>query len=55
MCPSECVWDISGEAPSKRRNQQRDWWTPGSSTVARLAAMVVADIKKEQPRQNRGE
>ena len=53
VCPTECVGDISGEAASSVEINKGIGGR--RAAVARLAAMVVADIKKEQPRQNRRE
>ena len=50
VCPTECVGDISGQAASSVEISKGIGGRRGA--VARLAAMVVVDIKKEQPRQN---
>ena len=50
MCPTECVGDISGEAATSVEINKGIGGR--RAAVARLAAMVVVDIKQEQPRQN---
>ena len=34
MCPTECVGGYQRWSSFKRRNEQRDWWTPGSGGKA---------------------
>ena len=34
VCPTECVGGYQRRSNLKRRNQQRDWWTPGISGKA---------------------
>ena len=53
VCPTECVGDISGQAASSVEISKGIGGRRGA--VAMLAAMVVVDIKKEQPRQNKRE
>ena len=53
VCPTECVGDISGEATSsvgisKGIDQESSWIDGRQASVARQAAIVIADIKKEQ-------
>ena len=52
MCPTECVGDISGEAASSV--QINKGISRPRAAVARLAAMVVADIKKGAAKTERG-
>ena len=46
VCPTECVGDISGEAASSVEISKGIGGRQAS--VARQAAIVIADIKKEQ-------
>ena len=53
VCPTECVGDISGEAASSVEISKGIGGRQAS--VARQAAIVIADIKKRSSEENGGE